>query len=45
MRKERKFYFPELEVIYLVRKNKMYTMVWEDDKAIPVVKKYSLVWK
>jgi hypothetical protein len=40
-----KFYFPELYMICLVRKNKMYSMVWEDEKGIPVVKRYSMVWK
>jgi hypothetical protein len=40
-----KFYLPELDRICLVRKNKMYTLVREDEKGIPVVKRYSMVWK
>jgi hypothetical protein len=40
-----KYYLPEIDRICLVRKNKMYTMVRDDEKAIPVVKRYGLVWK
>jgi hypothetical protein len=40
-----KFYFPELDLIYLVRKNKIYSIIWEDDRGIPVVKRYSRIWK
>ncbi len=40
-----KFYFPKLDLICLIRKNKIYSLIWEDDRGIPVVKRYSIVWK
>jgi len=40
-----KFSLPEIEFLYVVKKNKMYTMIWEDEKGIPLVKRYSVVWK
>ncbi len=40
-----KFYLQEVDLLCVIKKNKMYTMVWEDVKGIPVVKRYSMVWK
>jgi hypothetical protein len=40
-----KFSLPEIDFLYVVKNNKMYSMVWEDEKGIPVVKRYSVVWK
>lgn len=40
-----KFSLPEIDFLYVVKKNKIYSMVWEDEKGIPVVKRYSMVWK
>jgi len=40
-----KFYLPEVDLLYVVKNHKMYTMVWEDEKGIPVVKRYDMVWK
>jgi len=40
-----KFSLPEIDFLYVVKKNKMYSMVWEDEKGIPVVKRYSVTWK
>jgi len=40
-----RFSLPEIDFLYVVKKNKMYTMVWEDEKGIPVVKRYSMEWK
>ena len=39
------FSLPEIDFMYVVKNNKMYSMVWEDEKGIPVVKRYSVVWK
>lgn len=40
-----KFYFSELDLICLIRKNKIYSMIWEDERGIPVVKRYRIIWK
>jgi outer membrane protein assembly factor BamB len=40
-----RFSLPDIDFLYIVKKNKMYTMVWEDEKGIPVVKRYDVVWK
>ena len=40
-----KFSLPEIDFLYVVKKNKMYSMVWEDEKGIPVVKRYGMLWK
>ena len=39
------FTLPVIDFLYVVKDNKMYTMVWEDEKGIPVVKRYSVTWK
>lgn len=39
------FWLPEIDFLYVVKNNKMYTMVWEDEKGIPVVKRYAVTWK
>jgi hypothetical protein len=39
------FSLPEIDFLYIVKNNKMYSMVWEDEKGIPVVKRYALTWK
>jgi len=38
-----KFYLPEVDLLNMVKRNKIYTMVWEDEKGIPVVKK-DIIW-
>jgi hypothetical protein len=40
-----KFYFPELDLLYVAKKNKIYSMIWEDDRGIAVVKRYGIIWK
>jgi hypothetical protein len=40
-----KFYLPEVDLLCVVKRNKVYTMVWEDEKGIPVVKRYTMVWE
>ena len=40
-----RFYLPEVDLLYVVKNHKMYTLVWEDEKGIPVVKRYDMVWK
>ncbi len=40
-----KFSLPGIDFLYVIKKNKMYSMVWEDEKGIPVVKRYSVTWK
>ncbi len=40
-----KFYFPEIDLICLIKKNKIYSLVWEDERGIPVVKRYRIIWK
>ena len=39
------FTLPVIDFLYVVKDNKMYTMVWEDEKGIPVAKRYSVTWK
>jgi hypothetical protein len=40
-----KYSLPEIDSLAVIKKNKMYTMVWEDKMGIPVVKRYSMIWK
>ena len=40
-----KYSLSEIESLALIKKNKMYTMVWEETKGIPVVKRYNMIWK
>jgi hypothetical protein len=40
-----KFSLPGIDFLYVIKKNKMYSMVWQDEKGIPVVKRYSITWK
>lgn len=39
------FSLPEIDFLYVVKNHKMYSMVWEDEKGIPVVKRYTFNWK
>jgi hypothetical protein len=39
------FSLPAIDFLYVVKNNKMYSMVWEDEKGIPVVKRYAVTWK
>jgi len=39
------FTLPVIDFLYVIKNKKMYTMVWEDEKGIPVVKRYSITWK
>jgi len=39
------FTLPVIDFLYVIKNNKMYTMVWEDEKGIPVVKRYNMTWK
>jgi hypothetical protein len=39
------FLLPGIDFLYVVKNNKMYSMVWEDEKGIPVVKRYAVTWK
>lgn len=39
------FFLPDIDFLYVVKNNKIYTMVWEDEKGIPVVKRYAVTWK
>jgi len=39
------FTLPAIDFLYVIKNKKMYTMVWEDEKGIPVVKRYSITWK
>lgn len=32
-------------MIFLAKKNKIYCMVQESEEGIPLVKRYSMVWK
>jgi len=40
-----KFSLPENEIIQHVKKNKMYILIRENEKGIPVVKRYNIEWK
>lgn len=40
-----KFCHPRREIIFLAKKNKIYCMVQESEEGIPLVKRYSMVWK
>jgi hypothetical protein len=39
-----KFCHPRRELIFTVKKDKLYSMVQESEEGIPLVKRYSLVW-
>ena len=40
-----KFFHPIDEIVFVVKKNKVYCLVRESGEGIPLVKRYSLVWK
>jgi hypothetical protein len=40
-----KFSHPRDEIVFVVKKNKVYCLVRESGEGIPLVKRYSLVWK
>jgi hypothetical protein len=40
-----KFCHPRRELIFAVKKGKLYSMVQESEEGIPLVKRYSMVWK
>ena len=40
-----KFSLPEGEFPYIVKKNKMYSYIRESEEGIPIVKRYSVIWK
>jgi hypothetical protein len=40
-----KFCHPRREMLFAVKKNKIYCMVRESQEGIPLVKRYSMVWK
>jgi hypothetical protein len=40
-----KFFHPRRELIFAVKKDKLYCMVQESEEGIPLVKRYSMVWK
>lgn len=40
-----KFCHPRREMIFTAKKNKIYCMVQESEEGIPLVKRYSMVWK
>lgn len=39
-----KFSLPENEIIFQVKKNKMYILIRENEEGIPVVKRYNMEW-
>ena len=39
------FSLPVIDFLYIAKGNKLYTMVWEDEKGIPVVKRYDVEWR
>ena len=40
-----KFIHPRRELIFAIKKDKLYCMVQESEEGIPLVKRYSMVWK
>ena len=40
-----KFFHPKDEIVFVVKKNKVYCLLRESEEGIPLVKRYSLVWK
>jgi hypothetical protein len=40
-----KFCLPRREMVFQVKKNKLYCMVQESEEGIPLVKRYNMVWK
>lgn len=39
-----KLFLPENEIIYVIKKNKMYIVIRENEEGIPVVKRYNMGW-
>ncbi len=40
-----RFCHPRGEMVFTVKKNKLYCMVQESEEGIPLVKRYSMIWK
>jgi hypothetical protein len=40
-----KFCLPEREMVFQVKRNKLYCMVQESEEGIPLVKRYRMIWK
>jgi hypothetical protein len=40
-----KFCLPEREMVFQVKKGKLYCMVQESEEGIPLVKRYNMIWK
>lgn len=40
-----RFSLPEDETIFIVKKEKLYTMISEDEEGRPLVKRYAMTWK
>jgi len=40
-----KFFHPRDEIVFVVKKNKVYCLLRESEEGIPLVKRYSMVWK
>jgi hypothetical protein len=40
-----KFSHPKDEIVFVVKKNKVYSLVRESEEGIPLVKRHSMVWK
>jgi len=40
-----KFSLPEREMLFVAKKNKLYCLERESEKGIPLVKRYSMIWK
>lgn len=40
-----RFFLPEDEYPYIIKKNKMYTYIRESEEGIPIVKRYNMEWK
>lgn len=40
-----RFSLPREEMLFVVKKNKLYTMINENEEGIPLVKRYEMIWK
>jgi hypothetical protein len=40
-----RFVLPEDELAFIIKKNKLYTMILEDEEGWPLIKRYSMTWK
>lgn len=40
-----KFFHPRREMVFVAKKNKMYCIERESEEGIPLVKRYSMIWK